>query len=168
VGGPRWEQTDHPAYQAILSWIRDASTLARSDASEATLSADSYAPTYEPALAGDGDVSTLWHTEFTGATPGYPHDLTIDLGRERTVDGLLYAPRQDGENGRVKDFEIRLSSDGKTWESPAARGTWANDPTFKLVPIPPKRARFVQLRGLSEVNGGPWMSAAEVAVDSSD
>jgi HEAT repeat protein len=168
VGGPRWEETEHPAYQAILSWIRDASTVARSGASDATLSADSYAPTYEPALAGDGDVSTLWHTEFTGATPGFPHDLTIDLGRERTVDGLLYVPRQDGENGRVKDFEIRLSADGKTWESPAVRGTWANDPTFKLVPIPPKRARFVQLRGLSEVNGGPWMSAADVVVDSSD
>jgi len=168
VGGPRWEDTQHPAYQAMLSWIRDASSSANSDVAEATLSADSYSPDYQPSRAGDGDVSTLWHTEFVGATPGYPHDLTIDLGRERTVNGLLYVPRQDGENGRVKDFEVRLSRDGKTWETPVARGTWPNDPTFKLVPIPPSRSRYVQLRGLSEVSGQPFMSAAEVMVDSSE
>ena len=28
VGGPRWESTEHPAYRAILDWIREASRSA--------------------------------------------------------------------------------------------------------------------------------------------
>ncbi len=80
-------------------------------------------PDYEPAQAGDGDLSTIWHTEFVGATPGYPHELVVDLGAPRRVEGLLYVPRQDSPNGRVKDFEIRVSDDGKTWSVPLGTGS---------------------------------------------
>ena len=41
----------------------------------------------------------------SSSTSGSPHD----------VEGLLYVPRQDISNGRVKDFEIRTSPDAKTW-----------------------------------------------------
>ncbi len=81
VGGPRWEGTDHPAYRAILAWIRAASDAASSAELTVRLSADSHAPGYEPDLAGDGDPATIWHTEFVGATPGYPHELMVDLAR---------------------------------------------------------------------------------------
>lgn len=27
VGGPRWDSTDHPAYRAILDWIRAATPV---------------------------------------------------------------------------------------------------------------------------------------------
>jgi len=165
VGGPRWESTEHPAYRAILDWIREASLAATAPIGFEAFSADSYSPGYEPAQAGDGDLSTLWHTEFVGATPGYPHELVVDLGSPRNVEGLIYVPRQDISNGRVKDFQIRISDDGKTWGEPLASGSWANDPVLKYVPLPGPRARFVQLRGLSEVEGRPFMSAAELAVD---
>jgi hypothetical protein len=167
VGGPRWDSAEHPAYKAILAWIREASAAAGTTDSAFSLSADSHAPGYEPANAGDGDPSTLWHTEFVGAMPGYPHELTIDLASPRAVDGLLYVPRQDTSNGRVRDYEVRVSADGKSWSEPLAKGRWPDDPTFKLVALPGPVARFVQLRGLSEVNGLPVMSAAEVAVDAS-
>jgi hypothetical protein len=167
VGGPRWESTEHPAYRAILEWVREASSSARAEAGTEKLSADSYAPGYEPAKAGDGDLSTIWHTEFVGATPGYPHELVVDLGAARNVDGLLYVPRQDSPNGRVKEFEVRASDDGKTWSAPLVRGQWTNDPSFKHVALPGARARYVQLRGLSEVEGRPVMSAAELSVDAS-
>jgi hypothetical protein len=180
VGGPRWETVDHPAYRAILDWVREASRAVRdaslapreasraaaSPSGEETYSADSYAPDYPPALAGDGDLETIWHTEFVGATPGYPHDLVVDLGSLRTVLGLLYVPRQDSSNGRVKAFEIRVSSDGKSWGNPVAAGSWPNDSAFKYVALSVPRARYVQLRGQSEVEGRPFMSAAEVNVES--
>jgi cellulose synthase operon protein C len=165
VGGPRWEGTGHPAYAAILNWVRAASRAASSAGDAETYSADSYAPGYEPAQAGDGDVETIWHTEFVGASPGYPHDLVLHLGAARQIEGLLYVPRQDGPNGRVKDFEIRISDDGRAWSAPLASGQWANDATFKYVALPGKAGRYVQLRGLSEVDGKPFMSAAEVAVE---
>jgi HEAT repeat protein len=166
VGGPRWAGTDHPAYRAILDWVRDAARAATVQAGAQTYATDSYAPGYEPAQAGDGDLATIWHTEFVGAAPGYPHELVLDLSEARAVEGLLYVPRQDSPNGRVRDFEIRISGDGKAWSAPLVSGTWANDPTFKYVALPGKPARFVQLRGLSEVEGRPFMSAAEVTVES--
>jgi hypothetical protein len=165
VGGPRWESAEHPAYQAILAWIREAAGSASAQGTAATLSADSYSPGYEPLQAGDGDLSTIWHTEFVGATPGYPHELVIDLGSARKLEGLLYVPRQDTSNGRVRDFEVRVSDDGKTWSAPAAAGRWENDTAFKYVALAGPRGRFVALRGLSEVEGRPFMSAAELSVD---
>ena len=44
--------------------------------------------------------------------------------RLREVEGLLYVPRQDSPNGRVRDFEIRTSADGQSWgsHSPRAAG----------------------------------------------
>jgi HEAT repeat protein len=166
VGGPRWDSTENPAYQTILSWVREASTRARNPAPDIKVGADSYSPGYEPGRAGDGDLSTIWHTEFVGATPGYPHELTLDLGADRKVQGLLYVPRQDSSNGRVGEFEIQLSADGRSWSEAVARGRWKDDDTYKTVVLPGSIARFVRLRGLSEVNGRPFMSAAEVVVDS--
>ena len=119
-------------------------------------------------MAGDGDLGTLWHTEFVGATPGYPHELVVDLGATRHLEGLLYIPRQDSSNGRVKDFEVRVSNDGKTWNKAVASGRWENDPTFKYVALQDSQGRYVQLRGLSEVEGRPFMSAAELSIDSSE
>jgi hypothetical protein len=166
VGGPRWENAEHPAYQAVLAWIREASQAPASPAATEKCAADSYAPGYAPAQAGDGDLATIWHTEFIGAMPGFPHELVVDLGSPRRVEGLLYVPRQDSPIGRVKDFEIHVSDDGKTWSKALAAGSWPNEPAFQYVALPAQTARYVQLRGLSEVEGRPVMSAAEVAVES--
>ena len=68
-------------------------------------------------------------------------------------------------NGRVKDYEVRVSTDGKIWSAPIASGRFENDAAFKYVVLPGSRARYVQLRGLSEVEGRPVMSAAELSVD---
>jgi hypothetical protein len=165
VGGPRWESVDHPGFKAILDWIRHAQTDSPEPGKVPTLVADSHAPGFEPALAADGDPETLWQTEFVGATPGYPHELVIDLGELKSVDGLLYVPRQDSSEGRVKDFEVKLSADAKSWGEPVAAGRWENDAAYKYLALPNARARFVRLRGLSEVEGRALMSAADVVID---
>ena len=58
----------------------------------------------------DGDPATFWHTEWEQAKPGHPHNLVIDLGRERTIAGIRYLPRQDSPNGRIKDYRLYLSA----------------------------------------------------------
>jgi hypothetical protein len=135
--------------------------------SSAKVSADSEQSGQEAARAADAQLDTIWHTQFAGSSPRHPHDLTIDLGSHRRVDGLLYVPRQDESNGRVKDYEVRVSGDGRTWSEPLAKGSWSDGPDLQFVPLPSRTARYVQLRGLSEVNGSPFMSAAEVAIESS-
>jgi len=159
-GGPRWEGEDHPAYRALRGWIDEPG------GDSPRITADGYSPGFEPGAAGDGDLDTLWHTETEGALPGYPHELIIDLKASKKIKGLLAVPRQDRSDGRVRDFEISLSVDGTTWGQPVARGTWPDDPSFRYVPLS-GQARFVRLRGLSEVGGGPTMSLAEVVVDAS-
>ncbi|CQR48057.1 Hyaluronoglucosaminidase precursor [Paraliobacillus sp. PM-2] len=62
----------------------------------------------------DGDSSTHWHSDWTGATPiEWPYDVEIDLGEVQTIEGFSYLPRQDKNytgknqtNGRVDIFEI--------------------------------------------------------------
>ncbi|MDZ4861369.1 MAG: discoidin domain-containing protein, partial [Candidatus Hydrogenedentes bacterium] len=163
VGGTRWEEgTANEAYQAILAFVRSA----RDESTPLKLSAstDSYSPEYPPAAAVDGDPATSWHTEFVGAMPGYPHEIVVALDSPREVAGITYHPRQDSENGRVKEFEVYVSEDGKNWGEPVAKGAWNNDGQPKTAFIPRTTASFVKLRGLSEVGGQPFMSAAEVEV----
>ena len=143
VGGPRWESAHDPAYQAILRWVRQASSAANEAANDVRRSADSFSPHYEPANAGDGDITTIWHTEFVGSSPGYPHEIVLDLGSQRTVEGLLYVPRRaTARRGRVKDYEVRVSHDGRSWSRPVAAGSWQDDASYKYAAIPTCRARL--------------------------
>ncbi|MFC8718083.1 alkaline phosphatase family protein [Kitasatospora sp. NPDC057198] len=76
----------------------------------------------------------------------FPHDIRFDLGTARTATGLTYLPRPDGGNGRIGSDEIATSSDGTTWSSPVASGTWADDAKPKAVTFPATTARWVRLR----------------------
>lgn len=60
-------------------------------------------------LLFDNQPTTNWHTQWEGAKPGYPHMIVIDLGKTRNIKGFYYIPRQDKENGRVKDFAVFIS-----------------------------------------------------------
>ncbi|MBI1785717.1 discoidin domain-containing protein, partial [Candidatus Sumerlaeota bacterium] len=163
VGGPRWASTTDPAYQEFLSWIRDAAQGNKLRLGVG-VTVDSYSPDYPPALALDGDPQTIWHTEFVGATPPYPHEIVIDLGAPSATSAFQYVPRQDGSNGRVKEWELYASADGKEWGEKLASGEWPDDAAVKTVPLRAKGIRYVKLRGLSSVNNLPLMSAAEVIV----
>ena len=47
------------------------------------------------------------------------------------------------------------------------RGNGATTPPSSMSRFPARAARYVQLRGLSEVEGRPFMSAAELSIDTS-
>ncbi len=59
----------------------------------------------------DGQISNFWHTQWQGAQPAHPHWIVIDLGREETVTGFIYVPRQGTDKdavGRIKDYQVYL------------------------------------------------------------
>ena len=62
-------------------------------------------------MAFDNDPSTIWHTRWSTGSDPYPHHMEIDLGDEYKIYEFTYQTRQDGENGRIKDFELYFSSD---------------------------------------------------------
>jgi beta-galactosidase len=57
----------------------------------------------------DLQSTSIWHTEWKDRSPKQPHQLVIDLGESVNCSGLKYMPRQDGPNGRIKDFKLYLS-----------------------------------------------------------
>ncbi len=121
----------------------------------------------------DGDPKTIWHTQWSGAAPGHPHEIVIDLGQSHTLAGFTYLPRQDGQsNGTVVEYEFYVSRDGQRWRRPAAQGSFANiknNPMEQTVRFErAARGRYVRFVGRAEVDGNPWMSAAEVGVITAD
>jgi hypothetical protein len=114
----------------------------------------------------DSDNATLWHTVWSAATdPPHPHEIQLDLGRAMSVSCVFQQPRTDAYvNGRIARYEVYTSTDGATWGAAAAIGTWPNTAALQNVCFTARTARYVRLRALSEVNGRPWASAAEIRV----
>ena len=113
----------------------------------------------------DGDGNTFWHTSYTtSGEPQPPHSITIDLGSTYNVNGLAALPRQDGSaNGYIARHDVSVSPDGSNWES-VASGTWHGDITEKYANFEAKQARYLRLTALSEFNGNPWTSIADVKI----
>lgn len=57
----------------------------------------------------DLQFTSIWHTQWENKSPKPPHQLVIDLGKEYTVSAMKLLPRQDGPNGRIKDYKLYLS-----------------------------------------------------------
>lgn len=113
----------------------------------------------------DNDAGTIWHTAYSVTVANYPHWIDFDVGELKAIKGVSYLPRQNGENGDVKDYEICVSADGKTWSEPVAKGAFPRDKTEKKVLFAaPVKARFVRFRALSSQNGQDFASGAEFGV----
>lgn len=114
----------------------------------------------------DGSKSTFWHSRWQQPAAKYPHHLIIDFGRPYKIEAVLYQARQDGnKNGRIKDYEIFFSDDGKKWGEPAAKGALdraANAATIRLGS--PRTAKFMKFVAVSEQSGQPYAAIAELDV----
>ncbi|MEU9145466.1 discoidin domain-containing protein [Streptomyces sp. NPDC048349] len=111
----------------------------------------------------DGNTATIWHSTWTGTPAPLPHTITLDMQRTTVVSALVYHPRTNSANGRVGEYSISVSTDGRGWGSPVATGTLADDAGAKTLGFAPQGARFVRLTAFTEAGGrGPWTSAAEI------
>jgi len=116
-------------------------------------------------MSFDGDPATIWHTRWSTGSDPYPHEMRIDLGERYKVSKFTYLPRQDGENGRIKHFEIYISNDTLNWGTPVKTGDFVNTAAPQTVITDTiKAGRYFRLLALSEVNGNPWASAAEFSL----
>jgi len=118
----------------------------------------------------DGDPDTIWHTEWslTDPDPAHPHEIQIDLGGFYDICGFRYLPRQEeeagGENGMIKDYEFYVSNNTDDWGTAITSGTFVKDKTEKQVSFDCTLGQYVRLVALSEVNGNPWTTMAELNV----
>src|SRR4051812_48361728 len=122
--------------------------------------------TYTATKSFDGNSTTFWHTQWSTTPPSAtPHEIQINLGASYSISGFRYLPRQDGSpNGRIAQYEFYVSTDGTNWGTPVATGTLSNVSSQQEVLFGSTTGRYVRLRALTEVEGRPYTSMAELNV----
>ena len=115
--------------------------------------------------AFDGNITTIWHTQWLTASPPLPHEIQIDLNQIYYITGFRYLARQTGISGKIGQYEFYASIDGIDWGTPIAIGTFTTDIAEEERLFAYKRGRYVRLKALTEVNGSPYYTAiAEISV----
>lgn len=64
--------------------------------------------------AFDNDLSTFWHTQWNGGSPGYPHYFVIDMGQEVTISRFECFRRRGDDRGQTM-CQFLSSMDGIQW-----------------------------------------------------
>jgi len=148
-----------------LNALDDAGLLANQNWKIVRASSESRANGRGAASAIDGDPRTHWHTQFQDELAKHPHELVIDLGQPATIRGFRYLARQDvGWNGAVAKCEFFVSDSPNEFGSAVATPEFTKSKKSQETACEPVKGRYVLLRVLSEVNGGPWASVAELGV----
>jgi hypothetical protein len=115
--------------------------------------------------AFDDSAATLWHTQYTGAKPGQPHELQIDLGQSYRLRAMQYLPRLDKDPyGIVGAYEFYVSQSTTDWGAAVAMGTFGADRSAKRADFPEKLGRYIRFVSKSEVSGSALTSMAELNV----
>jgi beta-galactosidase len=118
----------------------------------------------EPEMAIDGQLDTVWNSEWWKNVAKPPHWLTIEFNQKLNVAAVLYTARQDKPNGRVKDYEVYFSNDGKTWGEAAAKGSFDQALKQTIELSQPIQAQFMKFVVLSDQDGQNLASIAELDV----
>ena len=119
----------------------------------------------EAARLVDGDESTIWHTMYSITLAKYPHWVDFDASEPKLMKGFTIVPRQDSGYGRVKEYEIYVSNDGKSWGEPVAKGEFDQTAELKKVMFgTPVKARYIRFRALNAHYGVDYASAAEFSL----
>ncbi len=152
-----------PMALSMVGWLVSAPLLGAVKTVAVQVRVDSEAPGYEGFRAMDGNPESMWHTDFDFQQTPPPHEIVVDLGAPYELSGFAYLPRRGGGNGTIGRYECCVSNSAKDFGKPVVAGTFAKPRAEQVVPFPAKqKGRYVRLRALSEVNGGPWTSIAEL------
>ncbi len=122
---------------------------------------------YPGTNAFDGNPNTFWHTEWRSGqvTTNPPHEIQINTGSSKAINGFTYLPRQDEiSNGNIGQYEFYISDSSTTWGTPVMTGTFSNTSTLKTVSFPAKTGRYIKLRGLTDASGSNYMNIAELDI----
>lgn len=114
----------------------------------------------------DGKSNTIWHTQFSSELKLHPHELILDLGKSMSIEGFRYLARQDGGwNGAFAETEFSVSNTPDSFPTSQLKITFKKTNLVQSADLKaPVSGRFIKIKIFSEVNQGPWASAAELGV----
>ncbi len=90
-------------------------------------------PGYEREEMTDGNPETFWHSRYQPEKDPLPQYVVIELPKVIPLEGIRYLPRQDKSVGRVTEYAVYLSDDGKTWDQPVKEGLLPPDGEEKQI-----------------------------------
>jgi hypothetical protein len=124
---------------------------------------DSEAEEYPASNVIDGNPETIWHTPWEGDhPPEFPHYLVIRFPKAVTMRGVKLLPRQDMPNGRIRDYELYASNDGKNWGQAVKKGRFSRGGALQIVEFAhPVEAKFLKLIALGSFERRAYASLAE-------
>ncbi len=164
----KWGSTRGEAdnYQRKVNWIQDKGLIPATEMKLVRFSSENHGNDRRAAYAIDGNPRTVWHSEFSDKLASHPHELVIDLGAVYEIRGFRYLARQDGGwNGAFAETEFFVSESPDDFGDAVAKAMFQKNRTAQQADCEqPVRGRFVRVLALSEVNGKPWGSAAEIGV----
>lgn len=119
--------------------------------------------------AFDGDPNTLWHTGWNDQN-GKPATVTVktDAAVGQELCSFSYLMRQSGnnDNGKVRDFTVSVSEDGKTWSEPVLTAEAKNDRALQTWDLPEgTTGPWIKIHVTSNYSNNPFIGAAEFGVD---
>ena len=141
----------------------------RKELRDVTVKVDSDCSAYEAYRVCDGRTDTFWHTEFRKPQrPPFPHWVELDLQQPESVRGVVYTPRQDGNNnGTYSQTEIYVYDNPETPGEPVWKGNLNEHRSAPIESVTitfdaPARGRFVKALAKTSFNDYPAGSAAEI------
>ena len=118
-------------------------------------------------VAFTADYSDIRYNHFWTGPNGVRYWWYVaDLGAACEVRGFRYLARQDGGwNGAFAETEFYVSNLLDTFAGSSAKATFKKLKVSQAADCKkPIRGRYVLVRILSEVNKGPWASAADIGI----
>ena len=114
----------------------------------------------------DDNIETFWSTvDNTSLTP-LPQFIIIDMECEMEITALSYLPRQNGTGGIIKNYQLEVSTDNRTWTT-IAEGEFANirsNPVEQIITLnAATKARYLKFIGKTSVDGN-YVTVAELGV----
>ena len=112
----------------------------------------------------DGDLSTIWHSQYGTTMGSFPYVVTVELKDAAVLKGLNVWQRQTGINGQVRDYIVEVSADGKSW-SEAAKGALERHQNAQAILFKaPVEARLFRFSALNNHHGNDFASLAEIEI----
>lgn len=105
--------------------------------------------------AFDGDITTLWHSQYSPSIKALPATFTVDMGKEYKINKLTYVPRQSGgANGYITSYDLYVKkAESDDWTPVVTDGVWASDTKEKTAKFNTVDARYIKFVAKEGSNG---------------
>ena len=113
----------------------------------------------------DGDLNTIWHSQFGVTMGNFPHSVAVELKDATVIKGLrLFGRRNGGVNGRIKDCMIETSEDGQNWTE-QVKATLKNSGDAQEILFPqPVKVKYYRFTAFNNHYGDDYASMAEIEI----